>query len=500
MPQAQNLPPPGPPPGPGDVRPTAYDWIAPPPPEPRRRSWPIVLGAIVAVLGLVAATLVVLDPFEEEVAWDPEIRPLADFVERERGLDFDHPVEVEFLDGEEYRASFAVQAELDEEELDELSDFFAAMRAMGLVSSDFDATEIVEEFGGEGTVGFYDYETERLVVRGNRLSPYVQGTVVHELTHALQDQHFDLGRAFEEDIGDGEAFAFRAVTEGDAVLTELAYVDSLPTGEQEQYAQDEAELVEGADLGGVPEAVLLGESAPYTFGPSLIWVAEAREGEGERDRLLEAPPTSEEQVIDPTAFLRNDGPEDVAIPELDEGAEEVDSGEFGVLTLAIMLGERIDPRVAVDAALGWAGDAYVIFRDDEQVCLEAAFTGDGEAETGEIADALDAWARSMPPGSVSTERAAGEVSVRSCDPGADAPETTGGSADTLGLLALRASTFAQAYRQYGDVDGAACLADASIDVVDSTELDVLGASGEPDPELVAELTQRSVELAAECFG
>ena len=36
-------------------------------------------------------------------AWDARVAPIADFVEKERGLDFDHPVDVEFLSPADYR-------------------------------------------------------------------------------------------------------------------------------------------------------------------------------------------------------------------------------------------------------------------------------------------------------------------------------------------------------------------------------------------------------------
>ena len=38
-----------------------------------------------------------------------------------------------------------------------------------------------------------------------------------------------------------------------------------------------------------------------------------------------------------------------------------------------MLVERIDPKVAFDAALGWNGDAYVLFERDGRACIRAAF-------------------------------------------------------------------------------------------------------------------------------
>lgn len=51
----------------------------------------------------------------------------------------------------------------------------------------------------------------------------MEATVVHELVHALQDQHFDLGAQFDElDAEDEAAVALRAIVEGDAARIEYA--------------------------------------------------------------------------------------------------------------------------------------------------------------------------------------------------------------------------------------------------------------------------------------
>ena len=50
-----------------------------------------------------------------------------------------------------------------------------------------------------GTLAFYDPIDERVRVRGTELSVGLEVTLVHELTHALQDQHFDVERLYDDD-------------------------------------------------------------------------------------------------------------------------------------------------------------------------------------------------------------------------------------------------------------------------------------------------------------
>ena len=71
-------------------------------------------------------------------------------------------------------------------------------RALGLIEGDVDLFDKSNELQGKGIIGFYSYDDERLRIRGTELTPDVECVLVHELTHALQDQNFDLGKRFEE--------------------------------------------------------------------------------------------------------------------------------------------------------------------------------------------------------------------------------------------------------------------------------------------------------------
>ena len=63
----------------------------------------------------------------------------------------------------------------------------------------------------------------------------VRVTLVHELTHALQDQHFDLTKLDDAVETSGEDFALTALVEGDATSVEDDYLFSLPQAEQDAY-------------------------------------------------------------------------------------------------------------------------------------------------------------------------------------------------------------------------------------------------------------------------
>src|SRR3546814_7300245 len=102
------------------------------------------------------------------------------------------------------------------------------------------------------------------------MTPAVTKTLVHELTHALQDQHFDLGKKFDELDNDKEGTAaavYRGLVEGDASRIETAYVASLPTDEQ-QALQKSAETDQGEMLKKMDEVqqiLVVLMSTPYAL-------------------------------------------------------------------------------------------------------------------------------------------------------------------------------------------------------------------------------------------
>ena len=75
--------------------------------------------------------------------------------------------------------------------------------------------------------GYYDDETREMVVSGaSTLSPLSKTIVVHELVHALTDEHYAFA-AYSDDLWDAdrfeEAYALQALVEGDATYYQIVY-------------------------------------------------------------------------------------------------------------------------------------------------------------------------------------------------------------------------------------------------------------------------------------
>jgi len=478
-------------PPPQQMQPPPHEQQQPP---PRRHRPGKVIGLSVLLVGLLVVGGLVFTRLRHQGGvphpdqWDERVLDLVKFDERHRGLDFDHPVYIDFLTAEQYsdrvRSQFDAMSDEDKKELDS---GVGQLRALGLASGDFDLLQANEDLADAGTAAFYDPDTKRVSVRGIDMTVEVRATLVHELTHALQDQHFDIGTARNDAFAtSGERSAFRALVEGDANRIEDEYISSLTEAEQsEYYDSNHASFQASQDkLTDVPDALQALMAAPYIYGPSFVQVLDSDGGQSEIDSAFRHPPAHDEQQIDPRQFLHDHKPLEVDKPALPDGvADEVDSGDFGAAAWYLMLAEKIPFDDALKAVDGWGGDAYVTYELQGKTCIRMAWNGDSPADFDEMHQALDTWAAAMPQG-VATVRADGDqLRVESCDPGKDADvAVAGNSMDALTLIQARSELIWAAMEQGDlDVDESFDFAQCVVDALPADELVKIYTSPDEPP-------------------
>jgi hypothetical protein len=435
--------------------------------------------------------------------WDPRVLDLVSFDEQHRDLTYKHPVFIDFVTAEEYsKRTRPEQGGLSEEDKKDLESGAAQLRALGLASDTLDLFSAANDLADNGTLAFYDPETERVTVRGTELTVDVKVTLVHELTHVLQDQYFDIkGARFSAFATSGESEAFRSMVEGDAVRIENEYVDSLSSADQAAYREATKSAVDTAktDLHDVPAALQALQQAPYIFGPRVLSLIEEEDGTKGINDALRTPPTTEEELVDPRALFAHEGAKTVGEPALPDGVKDrTDSGDFGALSMFLMLGERIDPFQALRASDGWGGDAYTSFEQDGRACIRVAFTGDTLEDTNEMKDALDAWVAAMPAGTASLQDDGGSVLLlQSCDPGKDSGLVINNrSLDLVVIPAIREEVMVSGVKDGGfGTDKAFALGDCFVRHLTFEQISALAASG---PDLSPELTRVLQGAGAAC--
>jgi hypothetical protein len=406
--------------------------------------------------------------------WDPRVADIAQFVQTQRGVLFEHPVHVDFLPDEEFTSEVTTtEDELSDEDRESLDDAEAALRALGLVDGDSDLFEDQNQLTGEGAAAFYDPETERITVRGTELTPDMRGTIAHEMTHALQDQYVDID-AVEAGLDEDEVGRYRAVVEGDAVRVEDAYVaEELTDAERLEYFDRSRTAAEEVDLDGVSPALVAFFQAPYVLGPSLVAVIEAEEGVGGLNDALRAPPASDRQLLDPRLYLDGTKPEVVDPPELPEGAEVVEDGEFGALSWYVVLASRLDPKASLAVVDDWAGDSYATYDEGGRVCVEARYRATDPAGAGRVLALFQQWVAAMGGDAARvTQIDEQTIELLSCDPGASGtPPSATAPEMLLAVPAARVSIVADLTEEVGaPLDDAWCVAQAVVDALTTEEL------------------------------
>jgi hypothetical protein len=315
------------------------------------------------------------------------VAELEAFVESARGLRFLEPVQVSVLSDAAFRRKLAGG--------DPLSKADAAvqagvLRALGLLGQGEDLGDATG-LDPETVAGFYDTDTKELVVRGGRLSPFVRQVLVHELTHALDDQHFGLDR---QTADDDAALALDALVEGDAVLLEERYVASLSAAERRAARDEEDATFGGPDVGQAPDPLADLADFPYRDGPDLVAALLDAGGTARLDAAFRSPPTTSAEVLHPERFLAGRGPAGVA--PVEAAGRTVDEGVLGEAVVRLVLARSMPDDEAGRAAAGWAGDRYVAWRTGRRTCVRDTVVLDSVGDARELATALRTWAGDHP--------------------------------------------------------------------------------------------------------
>ena len=356
--------------------------------------------------------------------WPARIWPFAEFVEQERGLDFKHPVPVRFLSDADFRRKVTTdKTKLTDQDRREFRQSEGLFRALGLIDGHTDLFQASNDLSGAGVIGYYSDKDKIVRVRGDRLTPATKVTLVHELTHGLQDQYFNLlahDKKFRKDDDSSAASAFQALVEGDATRVERAYRDSLTDDERAAVAAEEqkSSSTYQHDVADVPQVLQTLMGAPYALGEAMLTVATAVNGDDEVNVLFRHPPTSDEQLIDPWSLIgERDEPLQAEAVKLAPGEHRFDSGTFGELSWYLVLSERLPLLEALDASDGWGGDAYTGFRRDGDTCIRVRYRADTPDDLTEMGSALDDWVAAGPSSAASVKRVGGGLIFESCDRG-----------------------------------------------------------------------------------
>lgn len=250
-------------------------------------------------------------------------------------------------------------------------------RALGIVPESYDYKKGIVDLYVSQIGGYYDPKRKHFVMAG-WMPELMQPTIAsHELTHALQDQYYNLEAMIDPKIENSDKLmAHSALIEGDATAVMYDYMQSLTGGrmiaEEPSVEKYLLQNVIGSSFTaqlGVPPALQLMLLFPYTSGLRFAHTQLRRGGYSKLDVIFLAPPATTEEILHPEKYPSKPGEyavftdNDVKGAELGEIVHRDTIGEFGISALlASHIGQRAE---AAEAAAGWGGDRLLILEHGE---------------------------------------------------------------------------------------------------------------------------------------
>jgi hypothetical protein len=266
------------------------------------------------------------------------------------------------------------------------------LKKLGLVPSDFQYRQFIIGLLTEQVAGYYDPKAQQFY-----LADWIdlQGqlpVMAHELTHALQDQHFDL-RRFEKwpkDDADGE-LAAHSLIEGDAMMTMMRYILRKPERLTEfNQAMSGTAATASEKIDSAPRALRETLLFPYEQGGQFVARLYARGGWKQVSQSFTDLPQSTEQILHADKYFAREAPVKVEMPDiskqLGKGWKRIDYDNSGEWSYYLILDEYLKSASESEkAAAGWGGDRYALYEGPKgEVMLAQLTTWDTEKDANEF--------------------------------------------------------------------------------------------------------------------
>jgi hypothetical protein len=254
------------------------------------------------------------------------------------------------------------------------------LKMFGFVPQDFNLAKETVDLVSEQAAAFYDYNKKQLFVLDSTAEGIEQRVaLVHELAHALADQHHPLGKFLKKGSPDDDASTARqAVMEGQATWLTWAYVSKTNGGKAEvpQMMIDQLTKAAGATNGDYPvftnSPLYLRESLvfPYNEGLRFQDAVYRKEGRAAFDAVFDRAPASTQQILHPARYFADLKPDDVQPPaqqaifaKRSKQFRVLVDGSLGELDHSLLLRTYLPEKEAVEAASHWRGGAYRLYEN-----------------------------------------------------------------------------------------------------------------------------------------
>ncbi len=244
------------------------------------------------------------------------------------------------------------------------------LKKFGLVPQDFDLAKNTVDLLTEQAAAFYDYDKKKLFITETTPSDSQEPVLAHELSHALADQNYNLGRFIRQGRqSDDGSTARLAVMEGQATWLMAEYL----ARKQGQSLKDSPALVQMmASPSDASGQFPIYESAPlylrqtlvfpYTKGMLFQNAVFLRDGQYSFAEVFQKPPLSTQQILHPEKYFQGVKPTDPELPvvHLSHAYKDLVGGSLGELEHQILLEQYLGNQTAGEVAPHWRGSNFLL--------------------------------------------------------------------------------------------------------------------------------------------
>ncbi|HWX55349.1 MAG TPA: hypothetical protein VN176_12225 [Verrucomicrobiae bacterium] len=258
------------------------------------------------------------------------------------------------------------------------------LKKFGLLPRKFDLHSFLIKLLGEQVAGYYDEKTGTINLLDWVELEMQRPVMAHELTHALQDQSYDLAKMMKKDEEiekrgpedpnaiiqiDEESSCRTAVLEGQAMIVLLDYmltpagrtVEDSPKFVDRMQAQMEkhgdSPIFDSAPL-------LLREELVFPYSQGMKFIEQLLIHGGKKQAyagVLAHLPLTTREILEPEEYLAGRRIPPLYLPDfgfLKKDYDAFDAGAMGELDVSVLLKQYANDETAARISTGWRGGAY----------------------------------------------------------------------------------------------------------------------------------------------
>src|SRR5688500_10239138 len=190
-----------------------------------------------------------------------------------------------------------------------------SLKKFGYVNGDFAYRPFIISLLTEQVAGYYDPAARRFHLADWIDLEAQKPVMAHELTHALQDQHFNLRRFENWRRGDSDAeLAAHSLVEGDATLTMTHYLLSRPALAAE-FMRSFGSGMSSEQFDKAPRPIRETLLFPYLQGIEWATKVHQRGGWSALSKAYSQLPESTEQILHAEKYFNRESPKTVRLPD-----------------------------------------------------------------------------------------------------------------------------------------------------------------------------------------